>query len=333
VEVSAEDSNAWNGATLPEKWVATYGGKCEIGRSLPLDAATGAVIGFWERKLTGGMVQMNKMMTIGLVAVVAAGVASAENEVVMVGQAGGSDASQTKISTEVALVSSYVWRGQVYNNDMVVQPQITASQYGVSLNIWGNYDIGKNYQGTSSDFSEIDVSLAYTLPLDINQMSFDFGVINYIYPANGTGGVGKPSTTELFGTATVLSWKKYVIPSVTMFGDIDEANGVYFLFNVVAPYQISDYLSVEGGISAGYGNTSYNDYYFGQNGNGTGTQDAGINDYNFYGNASYEILDGLTVSVNLTYTMLEGGSIRSAAGTIYEAKEKLWGGVNVAYDF
>ena len=276
---------------------------------------------------------MKKAMIIGMVAVLAVGTAIAQNDVVMVEQ-GGPDAFAPEVTVEAALVSSHVWRGQVYNNDFVVQPQVTLSQYGVSLNVWGNYDLGKNVNGVSSDFSEIDFSLAYTLPLDINDVAIDFGVIGYHFPANGTGNTGAPSTAELFGTATVLTWKDYAIPSVTFFGDIDEANGTYILFDVVAPYQISDYLAVEAGVSVGWGNTSYNDYYFNNAPIlGSSTQDAGWNDYNFYGNASYEILENLTASVSLTYTFLEGGSIRSAADKIYESKEKFWGGVNIAYDF
>lgn len=274
---------------------------------------------------------MKKAMVFGMVAMSVAGAAIAQNEVVMVNQMGGSEAFQPEVTVEAALLSSYVWRGQVRNNDSVVQPQITLSQYGVSLNVWGNYDLGTNKDGTSSDFSEIDFSLAYTIPLDINEIAIDLGVIGYHYPANGDGGVGDPSTTELFATATVLSFKDYIIPSVTFFGDIDEADGTYILFNVVAPYQITDVLAVEGGISAGWGNTSYNDYYFGDE---TGvSQDEGFNDYNFYGNASYEIMENVMVSLNLTYTMLEGGSIRNEAGKIYESKEKFWGGVKIAYDF
>ena len=273
---------------------------------------------------------MKKGITFGLIAACTAVGAFAQNEVVMM----NSNDSQTKVTAEAALVSSYVWRGQVYNNDFVVQPQVTLETYGVSLNIWANYNVaGADIYGTSSDFSEIDLSLAYTIPFDLNDFSFDVGVINYNYPANGDNGAGAPSTTELFGVATLLSFKDHIIPSFTLYGDIAKADGVYMLFDVVAPYKVSDYFSIEGGISAGYGNTSYNDYYFGQNGDGTGTQDAGWNDYNFYANASYEILDNLTVAANLTYTMLEGGSIRSAAGNIYDSKEKVWGGVNLIYDF
>jgi len=265
---------------------------------------------------------MKKVMTVGMAALMAAGIAGAQDDVVMVGQAPAVDRARPEVTAEAALMSSYVWRGQVYNNDFVLQPQLTIEQYGVSFNIWGNYDLGKNYAGVSSDFSELDLSLAYALPIDINEMAFDVGVINYTFPNTVA-----ESTTEIFASATVLSWKDYVIPSVTLFGDIDEANGTYFLFDIVAPYEISEYLAVEGGISAGYGNTSYNDYYFG------GNQDAGWNDYNFYANASYVIQEGLTVSANVTYTMLEGGAIEDAANAIYEAKQKVWGGINIAYDF
>lgn len=279
---------------------------------------------------------MKKVIKVGIAALMAAGVAGAQDDMAIVGQAPVNDRSRPEVTVEAALVTAYVWRGQVYNNDFVVQPQMTIEQYGVSFNIWGNYDLGENVNGISGDFSEIDMSLAYSLPLDINEMAFDIGIIGYDFPANGdtpVSGVGfnAKSTTELFASATVLSWQDYVIPSFTLFGDVDEASGVYFLFDVVAPYEVSEYLAVEGGVSAGYGNTSYNDYYFGD---AIGVaQDAGWNDFNFYGNASYLIQEGLTVSANVTYTMLEGGAIRNAASTIYEAKQKLWGGVNIAYDF
>jgi len=268
---------------------------------------------------------MKKAMTIGMAALLAVGGAIAQNDVVMVGQMGGSEASEVQSTVEAALVSSHVWRGQVYNNDFVIQPSITVAQYGVSVNVWGNYDLGTSMNGTSSDFSEIDFSVAYTLPIDVNEMAIDIGIIGYHFPGNGA--LPSKSTTELFAKATVLSWSDYVIPSVTLFGDIDEANGTYILFDVVAPYQVSDYLSVEGGVAVGWGNTSYNDYYWGAG------QDADWNDYNLYANASYEIMENLTASVNVTGTFLEGGSIRSAADKIYEAKGKLWGGVNIAYDF
>ncbi len=271
---------------------------------------------------------MKKAIIFGMAAVLTAGITNAQDDVVMIEQ-GGSDASEVQVSVETALVSSHVWRGQVRNNDFVFQPQVTIAQYGVSLNLWANYDLGENYLGVQGDMSEYNFSLAYTLPLDYSEVTFDIGLINYQYPANGAGtaqfGRNSRSTTELFARATVQSWSQYVIPSVTFFGDIAEVDGVYILFDIVAPYQVSDYLWVEGGVSAGWGNTSYNDYYW------AGIHDAGWNDYNFYGNASYELTENVTVALNLTYTLVEGGSISTI--NPYEADEKFYGGVNIAYDF
>ena len=111
---------------------------------------------------------MKKGFVIGMAAVIAAGSAMAQSDVVMVDQMGGPPPSEALFSAEAALVSAHVWRGQVLNNDFVIQPQLTASQYGVSLNIWGNYDLGKNYLGVQGDLSEVDVTLAYTLPIAVN---------------------------------------------------------------------------------------------------------------------------------------------------------------------
>lgn len=279
---------------------------------------------------------MNKLMTVGMAAVMAVGVVKAQDDVVMVGSIPQTDPAETQVTLEAALVSSHVWRGQVLNNDFVFQPQLTAAQYGLSLNVWGNYDIGENYIGIKSDTSEIDFSLAYTLPLDINEVAFDIGFINYHYPANAGGlngaGANSKSTTELFAKGTVLSWKDYVIPSMTVFGDFDKADGVYVLFDVMGTYDISDYLWLAGGVSAGWGNTSYNDYYWGNPVTGTAL-DANFNDFNFYGSCTYEIMEGLYTSISLQYTMLNGGQIKDAGKARYEAAEKVFGGVNIAYDF
>lgn len=275
---------------------------------------------------------MKNLMVIGMAAVFAAGFANAQDDVVMVGQAPSGNSSEAIASVELALVSADVWRGMVRNEDFVLQPQFSVAQYGVSFNIWGNYDISKNYLGVDNDYSEIDLSLAYTLPIDLNDFSFDIGVISYQFPANGPNpgptGTNRESTTELFASAYWLTFKDYVIPSATFFGDVKEVDGAYILLDIVAPYQISEYLFVEAGVSTGWGNGSYNKFYFTGNGG-----NKGFNDYNFYGTVSYEFLDGLTAALNLTYTGLYGGAIKDGAKARYEAGEQFWGGVNIAYDF
>ena len=81
--------------------------------------------------------------------------------------------------------------------------------------------------------SEFDFAFAYSLPVDINQMAIDLGIINYNFPANGTDlQDNNPSTTEVYLSATILSFKDFV-PSVTVFGDIEEADGVLCIIRYV----------------------------------------------------------------------------------------------------
>jgi len=262
---------------------------------------------------------MKKVMGVGAALMVA-------------GVMGVQAASEPEISAEASLLSSYVFRGMVLNNDAVMQPQVTVEHYGVSFNIFGNYDIGSNFDGVSSDFSEIDCTLAYELPLAIEDLVVSVGLTHYTFPNVTVGGAARESTTEIFAKGTLKTLENLeipVIPSMTIFGDVDEVNGTYVLFDVYVPYQITPELSSQFGFSAGYGNTAYNDFYFGQ---GQGI-DADWNDFNFNGALSYAVTDDLTASANLTYTVLNGGAIEDGADAIYEDDEKLWCGLSVAYDF
>lgn len=266
-----------------------------------------------------------------------AGAVFAQNDVVMVDQGAVYSEAMTEATLEVALASSYVWRGQVLNNDAVIQPQITLAQYGFSLNMWMNYDIGSNRNGVQRDVSEFDFSIAYSLPMDINQMAIDVGLVNYNFPANGTYNTdglteGNKSTTEAYLSATFLSFKDLFIPSVTLFGDFEEVEGTYVLFDVFVPYELSEYVGLAAGVTAGYGNTKYNDVYW--TADGTGDFEGEFSDYSLYATASYEVSDRLTAGVTLNYSMLNGDSFKNGAKAAgYEADDKVWGSLNVAYDF
>ena len=89
--------------------------------------------------------------------------------------------------------------------------------------------------------SEFDIAFAYSLPVDVNQMAIDVGLINYNYPGNGDS--SNPSTTELFLSSTILSFQNLFTPSITMYADIQEYPGVYFLFDIFAPSNASNNLS------------------------------------------------------------------------------------------
>jgi outer membrane scaffolding protein for murein synthesis (MipA/OmpV family) len=129
---------------------------------------------------------------------------------------------------------------------------------------------------------------------------------------------------------SLLTWQQWFIPSVKAFGGLSDSDGVYLLFDVVAPIQISDVFALSVGGSAGWGSTSYNDQYWGEDGI---SQDAGWNDFNVYCGAEYKILDNLALQASLTYTMVDGGSIEEGANENYENDHKFWGDLNLVYTF
>ncbi|MCD8264679.1 MAG: hypothetical protein LUD02_11480 [Tannerellaceae bacterium] len=68
------------------------------------------------------------------------------------------EAPKFEITPEADLVSSYVWRG-VHQSGPSIQPSLTASYGGLSLNLWGSTDFSTaNDMGIAKEF---DITLAY----------------------------------------------------------------------------------------------------------------------------------------------------------------------------
>ena len=68
---------------------------------------------------------MKRMLGLGLVGVMAMAVA-ATAEV------------ETSVAVDVPVLSAYVWRGQVLNDEAVAQPGLTAGIGGFTVNAWSS---------------------------------------------------------------------------------------------------------------------------------------------------------------------------------------------------
>lgn len=276
---------------------------------------------------------MKKTIQVGMAAVLVAGVAMAQQDLVMVADMETAPVARTGpwAMVEVDMSSSHVWRGQVRNNDFVFQPQATIGYDGFSFNVASTYDIGNSWTGVSGDPSEVDLAVSYLIPFVPNGWELEVGIINYNYPANGNLKLTNPgqpnSTTELFGRGALVLWKDYFVPSVTFYGDVDEVNGTYILFDLFVPFDVSDYLQLQAGVSAGWGNTSYNDYYWNDE------IDGKFNDFRAYFGTSYEVMENLSATASMAYSTVNGGAIAEGARNTYEAKEKFFVSFGVAYEF
>lgn len=225
--------------------------------------------------------------------------------------------SDFSINSDVGLYSAYVWRGQVLNDRMVVQPSVTAAKGPFSLNVWGNANVVTDDQ---TDTTEVDYTAAYTLPLNTDALSVDVGAIFYTFPGHGNDA---SPTEEVFIKSTFNSI--ILTPVASIYYDVDEVDGFYGNLALSQSVEISDAMTAEIGGSVGYGTRNYNDSYFGDS-NGSGA----VNDYNIYVSTEYALTEKLSLGALLQYTMLDG-SVEGSGN--YLADDLVWGGINLSYKF
>ncbi len=194
----------------------------------------------------------------------------------------------------------YVWRGQDLVDDPVFQPGITASYGGLTAGVWGNLET-TNYNDNAGDFTEVDYSLDYSFNLpEVEGIGFSIGAIYYDFPHTGL-----PSTTELYWG---ISFDVPLSPSITVYHDVDEADGTYISLGIghsiekICELGPDTPVGMEIGASLGWGSKKYNKYYW--------TLDSSkLNDLAL--SVGFPIsMGGWTLSPSLNYVTLLSSAIR-----------------------
>jgi len=210
-----------------------------------------------------------------------------------------------ELETSVDFLSKYIWRGQNIDDDPVFQPSISAAYGNLAASIWGNLEL-TNINDKSGDFSEIDYSLGCTGTLPrVDGVGYSIGVIYYDFPSSAADGTRTPDTTEVYWG---LNLDVPLSPSVTIYHDVDEAEGSYV--SLCAGHDIEKIVELgpdipvgmEINTSLGWGSGSYNKYYW-------GTDQSKLNDLAFSVSFPVEIA-GWTVKPSLSYVTLLSDDIR-----------------------
>ena len=254
-------------------------------------------------------------------------VVQAETDVVVVEEV----VEETSAEFTLDYYSAYVWRGQVCNSAAVVQPGLYAAMpFGLTLGAWGNMDATKKNE-QAGKFNEVDLSAVYSLPLE-GIVGVDLGIVDYLYPYNErTENVdgeevtldGSEDTTEINATVSLDVPSN---PSLMISRDIDECLGYYGSLSFGHTLDLTDLLSMEGGISFGIGDEKYNEYYF-------GSDNGGWNDVSLSLAPSYMLTEDVSVGATLAYTYLLDGDVREAAQEAFGYKDHFYAGLNMAYSF
>lgn len=230
-------------------------------------------------------------------------------------------------SFSLSPMSGYMWRGQYYSDELVLQPSVTVSgDCGLSINTWGNVDLTDNNNvvneageldtETENEFTELDLTIAYTLPLE-GPVGLTIGFIQYTFPAAGGG------TRELYAT---LAGKCLLSPTLSLYGDVDEAEGYYGNFGVSHSFALAEKLTLGLSASIGYGSDKYNAFYF-------GVDDSLMNDVNAGATLTYALSDKFSLAALATFTTLVDSDIEDGAELLYDDTQAVVGGITATYTF
>ena len=233
-------------------------------------------------------------------------------------------------SLNAAVFSAYDWRGQVVNDEAVVQPSLdVSSESGLGLNVWGNFDLTSDSGRESDEFSEVDITVTYDLNLgDECPVDVQVGLIEYLFPKEGhsvdstSGDVTKDADTREIFLGLSDSVGGFDV-SVTGYLDIDEVDGAYVNAGLSRAIPVVEELGLVAGASLGYGTDDYNMAYFGVN-------DNGLNDLTFSLSGGISVTDNLSIGGEVHYVMLPDSDIEKGAKDSHGEDDFFWGGVTAS---
>lgn len=139
------------------------------------------------------------------------------------------------VNGEVGIVSDYVWRGADQNSGFSVQPSLTMSYKGFSLNVWGSQTLSKWENGEGA--KEIDINLSYNYKnLTVSVIDYWWAGANQPYGDYKNDHFFEGSIAYSFGEKfpLELSWSTFFAG-----GDKDENGDLMASTYISAAYPIS----------------------------------------------------------------------------------------------
>ena len=232
-----------------------------------------------------------------------------------------------KVSMDV--LSDYMWRGVICNDNPVWQPSVTVGYDtgdlgSVSANVWASYDL-THKRGTTTNsrracgLQEIDYGLFYANTLW--GVGIEAGHMWYTFPNNNGG-----SDQDLYA---MLSYKNPIAtPSATVYWDYldsagNDVSSVYFSFGLSHDFKLTDVLSVTPNAKIGFG-----DHAFTNSEGGTELTDQTI------GVATrYAITEWFSIGAQINYTWIPSHTLRHENYMGDGKHQIVWGGVNATFSF
>lgn len=234
-----------------------------------------------------------------------------------VGVARGEDAPPAATaSVDVSALSAYVWRGQVLNDEAVLQPSFTMGKNGFSINTWGNANLTDS-DTTSAELNELDLTFSYSKT--VGDVSLSGGYIEYSFPNTTLGG-----TREVFASIGLPNLP--IVPTLAVNYDFDAADGAYGNFGLAYSHALCSMTTLGLFASIGAATSDYNSFYF-------GVEDSAVNDVNVGATLGIAVTKSLTITPAVQYTTLPDSKIKDGAAGLYKDTEAVVGSLKATYVF
>ncbi len=200
---------------------------------------------------------------------------------------------------DAAFTERYLWRGAVWNQGVIVQPQVYAGYKDFSVYIWGNVPI---WDINDTPGNEIDVYFDYYHSFSF--IDFESALNLYTYP-----GQDEPGTLEFFIGLF------YPIGDFTLFADLNIdilscPGSSFYEFGIDFEKELINKFTVSSSLSGGVGSKKFNACYF-------EIEKSAFNYLAGRAGVTYSILDGFMVDLNYYYDYILDDEIKQATKDIY----------------
>jgi hypothetical protein len=239
-------------------------------------------------------------------------------------------------TASVSFLNQYMFRGyQLSKDSLIIQPSLTATYKGFSVNYWGNIDshekATQNFNPDDSghqSFNETDLTLSYTYAL--GKFSLTGGYIYYgLRYAN--------ETQEFFGS---ISHDSFLKPTLSIYRDISAYPGWYLNLSIGHSFKIYQEVTLDLGASAGYeiGTGNFWETYQSSTGAYTGSKYSAFHDGMVKAGLTIPVTKKVVIQPMIAYWFpLSHDAEKRTDGNSYNPNgylKYLWqGGVTVAYSF
>ncbi|HIJ60124.1 MAG TPA: hypothetical protein HPP56_05860 [Nitrospirae bacterium] len=227
-------------------------------------------------------------------------------------------------SASVDFMSNYVWRGIKLSKDFVIQPSVTVSYSGFSMNMWSNLDTNyylREITGRKFKSTETDITLNYTHSFD--KLSLTGGFIYYALESAS-------DTQELYISA---SYDVLLKPTLTFYYDIKEGKGGYLTASIGHSFDLAKDVPLNLGAAVGYNMKnkvmSYEAY-------------TGKNFNNFYNaelsaSVSVPVTKQISITPKVAYSFALSNDSKTAISAMdvsgKDKKNIFYGGLNLSFNF